>query len=69
VSGNGADIAKSESLRDGSFNYPFIDLEDALTEARELASVYSNTITVRIYLFSGNHYLLRNRGGSVTGIF
>lgn len=44
---------------DGSFDYPFSDLEDALTKANELCSLVSEYCSVTIYLMKGDHYLLR----------
>jgi hypothetical protein len=69
VSSNTIDVSRNGSLRTGAFSTPFVDLSDAITRGKELASIYSNTVNIYIYLFSGTHYLLRDRGGSVFDVY
>ena len=47
-------------IPDGSIDKPFGDLFDAINKAEELAAPYYNS-DIFIYLFAGDHYLLRTK--------
>lgn len=53
-------IPKSNSERAGTFDDPFINIEDALLKADEAGAAYSN-LNVTIYLTAGVHYVIAQR--------
>jgi len=65
VSNLDVDYNRDANLRTGSLVTPFIDLFDAITRVREEAAKYSSTITGNIFLFTGDHYLLLDKGTDI----
>lgn len=44
---------------DGSIEKPYSDIEDAVQKANEECAEVTSLCEVKIYLFKGDHYLLR----------
>ena len=52
-------------MRKGTLDDPFAQLTDAFTKAYELAAPYSNNITINIWLYKGDHFLVENRHDAI----
>ena len=47
--------------RNGTYEDPFAQLSDALVRAEEVIAMFSNLVTVEVFLYKGEHFLLENR--------
>lgn len=47
--------------RSGTFDDPFAHIQDAFEKAKGLAAPFKNTVSIRIHLFAGDHFVIRNR--------
>ncbi len=52
-------------MRKGTFDDPFAQLTDAFIKANEFAAPYLNNVTINIWLYKGEHFLVENRRDAI----